>query len=87
VPPKFEIFSDRIEMTSYGTLIDGLEREDFFAGTSIPRNRELMRVYRDLELVEQLGSGIPRILQSYGRECFVFLPNFTRTLMLICGIF
>src|SRR5690606_8527918 len=32
VPPKFEIFSDRIEMTSYGTLIDGLEREDFFAG-------------------------------------------------------
>lgn len=78
VPPKFEIFSDRIEMTSYGTLIDGLEREDFFASTSIPRNRELMRVYRDLELVEQLGSGIPRILQSYGRGCFVFLPNFTR---------
>lgn len=37
-----------------------------------------MRVYRDLELVEQLGSGIPRILQRYGRECFVFLNNFTR---------
>lgn len=70
---KFEIFADRIEITSYGTLIDVLDKEDFFAGTSVPRNRELMRVCQDLELVGQLGSGIPRILQSYERECFVFL--------------
>ena len=37
-----------------------------------------MRVYRDLELVEQLGSGVPRILESYGRECFRFMDNFIR---------
>jgi len=37
-----------------------------------------MRVYRDLELVEQLGSGVPRILESYGKECFRFMENFTR---------
>ena len=49
-----------------------------FYGVSIPRNRELMRVYRDLELVEQLGSGVPRILESYGKECFHFMENFTR---------
>lgn len=29
-----------------------------------------MRVFRDLDLVEHLGSGIPRILRSYGKECF-----------------
>ena len=28
-----------------------------------------MRIYRDLEMVEQLGSGVPRILQAYGEEC------------------
>lgn len=78
VPPKFEIFADRIEITSAGTLPDGLSQDDFFDGVSIPRNRELMRVYRDLELVEQLGSGVPRILQSYGKECFRFLDNFIR---------
>lgn len=33
---------------------------------------------KDLDLIEQLGSGIPRILQSYGRECFKFMDNFTR---------
>ena len=37
-----------------------------------------MRVYKDLELVEQLGSGVPRILQSYGKECFRFMDSFTR---------
>lgn len=33
---------------------------------------------RDMELVEQLGSGVPRILQSYGKECFYFSENYTR---------
>lgn len=78
VPPKFEIFADRIEITSAGTLPEGLSEEEFFEGVSIPRNRELMRVYRDLELVEQLGSGVPRILESYQKECFRFMENFTR---------
>ena len=78
VPPKFELFADRIEITSAGTLPEGLNEDDFFDGVSIPRNRELMRVYRDLELVEQLGSGVPRILESYGRECFRFMGNFVR---------
>jgi ATP-dependent DNA helicase RecG len=37
-----------------------------------------MRIYRDMDLVEQLGSGIPRILQTYGEECFYFSENFIR---------
>ena len=78
VPPKFEIFDDRIEITSAGALPEGLSQDNFFEGVSIPRNKELMRVYKDLELVEQLGSGIPRILQHYGKECFRFMDSFTR---------
>ena len=78
VPPKFEIFTDRIEITSAGSLPEGLSEEDFFDGVSIPRNKELMRIYNDLELVEQLGTGVGRILETYGRECFRFTENFTR---------
>lgn len=37
-----------------------------------------MRIYRDLEFVESLGSGIPRILKAYGKECFKFTDNFNR---------
>lgn len=54
IPPVFEIFSNRIEFTSYGGLIPGQSREDFFSCSSMPRNRELMRVFKDVGLVEQL---------------------------------
>ncbi len=78
VPPKFEFFSDRLEITSAGSLPPGLSREEFFLGVSIPRNKELMRVFKDMELVEYMGSGIPRILQAYDRSSFVFTEHFTR---------
>lgn len=78
VPPKFEIFPDRLEITSAGRLPESLSREEFFSGISIPRNKELMRIYRDVELVESLGSGIPRILRAYGEDCFKFTNNFIR---------
>jgi len=76
--PQFEIFSDRIEITSVGALPDGLSEKEFFEGFSIPRNKELIRVYKDVELVEQLGSGIPRILEHYDKSCFQFSENFLR---------
>ena len=78
VPPKFEFFDDRIEITSFGSLPQGMTEKEFFEGYSIPRNKELMRVFRDLDLVEHLGSGIPRILRCYGKECFKFTENFLR---------
>ena len=78
VPPKFEIFPDRLEITSAGRLPESLTREEFLNGISIPRNKELMRIYRDVELVESLGSGIPRILRAYGEDCFKFTDNFIR---------
>jgi predicted HTH transcriptional regulator len=55
-----------------------MTENDFFKGVSLPRNKELMRVFRDVELVKHLGSGVPRILQSYGKECFDFTDNFLR---------
>ena len=78
VPPKFEIFPDRLEITSYGGLFEGMTQEDFFSGLSLPRNKELMRVFKDLDMVEQLGSGVPRILLSYSQDCFIFSDSFLR---------
>lgn len=81
VAPKFEIFSDRIEITSTGSLPEGLSLDEFFEGYSIPRNKEVMRIFKDLDLVEQLGSGIPRILTSYNKDCFHFSDNFLRIVL------
>ena len=81
VAPKFEIFKDRLVITSCGGLPYGISREEFFSGASIPRNKELMRIYRDLDLVEHLGSGIPRILQAYSRDQFNFMDNFLQVIL------
>ena len=77
--PKFEIFADRLEITSAGTVHPGSEQDDFFAGYSMPRNKTLMRVFKDLAMVEYLGSGMPRILKAYPRETYTFSTHFIRT--------
>jgi len=51
---------------------------EFFEGFSVPRNKELMRIYKDIGLVEQLGSGVPRIIEKYDKSCFKFSENFLR---------
>lgn len=78
IPPVFEIFSDRMEFTSYGGLISGQSKEDFFSCSSMPRNRELMRVFKDVGLVEQLGSGMSRILKYYDKDIFTISDHFIK---------
>jgi predicted HTH transcriptional regulator len=76
VPPVVEIYSDRLTITSHGGLIEGLGKEDFFNCISKPRNRVLMRVFKDAGMVEQLGSGMSRILKAYDRSIFHFSDHF-----------
>ncbi|QES88508.1 Fic family protein [Rhizosphaericola mali] len=69
---------NHIQINSYSCTPSGLSQEEFFEGFSVPRNKELMRIFKDLDLVEQLGSGVPRILQAYSKENFQFSENFLR---------
>lgn len=77
-PPKVELFCDRVEITSMGSLPYGVTQDDFFAGISSPRNKELTRVFRDLEMVEHLGSGVPRILKAYDANVFEIRESYLR---------
>jgi predicted HTH transcriptional regulator len=74
--PVVEMFSDRLTITSYGGLVSDLTQEEFFNGRSIPRNRELMRIFHDMEWVEQLGSGIHRILRRYPKDIYEISEHF-----------
>ena len=64
--------------TSYGGLIPGQSEQDFFSCSSMPRNRELMRVFKDVGLVEQLGSGMSRILKVYDKNIFKISEHFIK---------
>lgn len=74
--PAFYIYSDSLEIVSYGGLIDGMSQEELVTGCSRPRNREIMRVFKDVELVEQLGSGMNRMMKAYSPDIFTITPNF-----------
>lgn len=77
-PPKFEFFSDRLEISSFGGIQSEFTEEEFLQGYSAPKNPELMRVFRDLELVEHLGTGIRRILKRYNKNIYHFYPHFIK---------
>ena len=74
--PIFEIYDDRIEVISSGGLPIGLSEDDFFKGRSMPRNRELVRIFSDMDLCEQLGSGMKKILKAYTKDIFTISEYF-----------
>ncbi|MDX9914372.1 MAG: putative DNA binding domain-containing protein [Sphaerochaeta sp.] len=74
--PVFEIYDDRIVVLSSGSLPPGLSEDEFFKGRSLPRSRELMRIFTDMELSERLGSGMKKILKIYPKKIFELSENF-----------
>src|SRR3989338_1296711 len=57
------LFSNRIEITSPGSLPIGLTKE-LFGALSVRRNPIVYRLLRDYEYVEGLGSGVPRMING-----------------------
>ena len=76
--PIIELYSDRVEITSAGGLPQELSQEEFLEGVTAPRNKELIRVFKDVDLIENIGSGVLRILDAYDKSCFKFMEHFLR---------
>ena len=65
ISPAVYIYDDRIEIVSNGGLPSALTKEDFFAGISKPINKKLLKVFSDLDYIDQTGHGIPLIVKNY----------------------
>ena len=76
--PIVEIYSDRLEITSSGGLPIELSEKDFLNGVVYRRNKELIKIFKDVDLIENVGSGVLRILKSYDKTCFKFMDNYLR---------
>ncbi|MBY0530316.1 MAG: putative DNA binding domain-containing protein [Rhabdochlamydiaceae bacterium] len=61
---QIAIYSNRLEIQSPGMLPFGFTLEDLKAGVSRVRNRVIARVFHELELMEEWGSGYKRILET-----------------------
>lgn len=58
IPPAVYIYDNRIEIISNGGLPSALSKEDFFAGISKPINKKLLKIFGDLDYIDQTGHGI-----------------------------
>ena len=73
--PMISVFSDRIEILSRGTLAPAQTMEGFFLGESIPVNEKLSEIFLQLHISEKSGRGVPKIIETYGKEAFTFREN------------
>jgi ATP-dependent DNA helicase RecG len=74
-PLRIAIFDDRLEVESPGLLPFGLTVEDLHHGISKLRNRVIGRVFHELGLIEQWGSGVQRMTGAC-REAGLAPPRF-----------
>ena len=61
-PIRVAVYDDRLEIENPGLLVPGLTVDDVVSGVSRLRNRVIGRVFRELGLIEQWGSGIGRMI-------------------------
>ncbi len=73
--PMISVFSDRIEILSRGTLAPAQTMEGFYQGESVPVNGKLSEIFLQLHISEKSGRGVPKIIETYGREAFSFNEN------------
>ena len=59
------IYNNRIEFTSIGGLVSGLQKEDILLGISLCRNPKLANIFYRLELIEAYGTGLLKIQNAY----------------------
>lgn len=63
---RVAMYDDRIEITSPGGLLDQLSKEDYlYKEVSMLRNPVIGNVFFRLQLIEQFGTGVQRIITSY----------------------
>lgn len=78
-PIRIEIYNDRIEFFSPGSLFDGMQLEDMLRGVSKLRNKNIAEVFYFIGFIEKWGSGIQRanqyLLENNQNEMIIDAEN------------
>ena len=67
-PIRIAFYDDRIEVENPGILLPGMTIEDMKNGVSRIRNSVIVRVFKELNLIEQWGSGLKRVFADAEQE-------------------
>lgn len=76
--PMVSVYSDRIDILSYGSLPKGQTIEGFFEGKSKPRSYELANIFLQLRISERSGRGVNKITDVYGKEAYTIEDDYIK---------
>ena len=65
---KINVFDDKIEVINPGILFGNLDIEDLGKGISECRNRKIVKIFRKFGFMEELGTGIKRIINLFSEQ-------------------
>lgn len=67
-PIRIAFYDDRIEVENPGILLPGMTIDDMKNGVSRIRNSVIVRIFKELNLIEQWGSGLKRVFADAKKE-------------------
>jgi len=73
-PIQVEIYDDRLTIMSPGPLPGGMQLKAVLGGQTLPRNPQVVKILHKLKYIEDYGTGLRRIINSYKDE--VVHPEF-----------
>lgn len=74
--PGIYVYSNRLEIESFGGIPKSLTKEQFLKGKSEPVNKRLFDIFRQCHFAEESGHGVPSVVNVYGEEAYEFSDNF-----------
>ena len=79
--PGIYVYSDRLEIESFGGIPKDLTKEQFLKGTSKPVNKKLFDIFKTCGFVEESGHGVPTVTKAYGVESYIFEGQFIKVVI------
>ena len=70
--PAVYLFSNHLEIFSYGNPLIVQTKDDFLRGVSVPINPELTNIFMKIDKTEASGKGVNTIVKKYGIDVFEF---------------
>lgn len=64
-PSKISIYDDRLELFSPGNFSGPIEQDQLLKGLTYLRNPAICKIFREMGLVEKMGTGFINIFKSY----------------------
>lgn len=64
-PSKISIYDDRLELFSPGDFAGPIEQDQLLKGLTYLRNPAICKIFREMGLVEKMGTGFINIFKSY----------------------